>query len=46
MPAKFWPWTGHAMVLFALVAVGLLGDGFMLYTLLQWMREDARHRNQ
>jgi hypothetical protein len=34
-----------AMVLLALVTVGLLGDGFMLYALLQWMREDVRHRN-
>ena len=34
------------MVLVALVAFGLLGDGFMLYALLQWVREDVRHRNE
>jgi hypothetical protein len=28
------------MALLALVAIGLLGDGFMLYALLQWMRDD------
>ena len=34
------------MVLVALLTFGMLGDGFMLYTLLQWMREDARHGNE
>jgi hypothetical protein len=30
----------------ALVAVGLLGDGFMLYALFQWMRDGVRRRNR
>jgi hypothetical protein len=33
------------MALLALVAIGLLGDGFMLYALLKWMRDD-RMRNR
>jgi hypothetical protein len=32
------------MATIALVTVGLLGDGFMLYALFHWMCEDARHR--
>jgi hypothetical protein len=36
--------SGRSMALIALVAVGLVGDGFMLYALLQWMRDDARNR--
>jgi len=32
------------MVVIALVTVGLLGDGFMLYALFHWMRDGARHR--
>jgi hypothetical protein len=32
------------MAAIALVTVGLLGDGFMLYALFHWMRDDARHR--
>jgi hypothetical protein len=35
-----------SMAIIALAAVGLLGGGFMLYVLLQWMRETARNRNQ
>jgi hypothetical protein len=36
---------GRSMALMAFVAVGLLGDGFMLYALLHWIRDDgARHR--
>ena len=34
------------MAVIALVAVGLLGDGFMLYVLLHWMHDDARNRHQ
>jgi hypothetical protein len=34
------------MVPVVLLAFGLLGDGFMLYALLHWMREDVRHRNE
>jgi hypothetical protein len=34
------------MVVFAIVAVGLLGGGFMLYVLFQWTRETVRNRNQ
>jgi hypothetical protein len=34
------------MVVIALLTVGLLGDGFMLYALIHWMRDDVRHRNQ
>jgi len=36
----------HQMTVIVLIAVGLLGGGFMLYVLLQWMRETARNRNQ
>jgi hypothetical protein len=32
------------MAVIALVTVGLLGDGFMLYALFHWMRDDARRR--
>jgi hypothetical protein len=31
---------------FGLVAIGLLGCGFMVYVLLQWMHDDARNRTQ
>ena len=31
---------------FGLVALGLLGGGFMVYVLLQWMHDGARGRNQ
>ena len=34
------------MHLITLITVGLLGDGFMLYSLVHWMRDDARHRKQ
>jgi hypothetical protein len=33
------------MVVIVLVAVGLLGDGFMLYVLLQWMHDGVRNRS-
>jgi hypothetical protein len=36
----------HQMTVIVLIAVGLLGGGFMLYILLQWMRETVRNRNQ
>jgi len=29
------------MALIALVAVGIVGDGFLLYALFHWMRDDA-----
>jgi hypothetical protein len=32
------------MHVFTLLTVGLLGDGFMLYALIHWMRDDVRHR--
>jgi hypothetical protein len=32
------------MVVIVLVAVGLLGCGFMLYVLLQWMNDGVRNR--
>jgi hypothetical protein len=32
------------MAVIVLVTVGLLGDGFMIYALFHWMRDDARHR--
>jgi hypothetical protein len=32
-------------LMIALLAVGVLGDGFMLYVLLHWMHDDG-HRNQ
>jgi hypothetical protein len=38
--------TGLAMSVIGLVAVGLLGGGFMLYVLIQRMREGVRNRNQ
>jgi hypothetical protein len=31
-----------AMAVIGLVAVGLLGCGFMLYVLVQWMQETVR----
>jgi hypothetical protein len=31
------------MTVIALLTLALLGDGFMLYALFQWMRDDARH---
>jgi hypothetical protein len=32
------------MILILVVTIGLLGDGFMLYALLQWMSDGgARH---
>jgi hypothetical protein len=34
------------MAVIALLTVGLLGDGFMLFALIHWMRDDARHRNE
>jgi hypothetical protein len=36
----------HQMTVIVLIAVGLLGGGFVLYILLQWMRETVRNRNQ
>jgi hypothetical protein len=30
------------MALIALLALGLLGDGFMMYVLFHWMEEGAR----
>ena len=32
------------MAKIALVAVGLLGDGFMLYALFHWMRDNLKNR--
>ena len=34
-----------AVFMIALIAVGLLGDGFMLYVLLDWMHDGGRNRN-
>jgi hypothetical protein len=34
------------MNVIALVTVALIGDGFMLYALFQWMRDGTRSRNQ
>lgn len=34
------------MAVIALLMVGLLGDGFMLYALVHWMRDGAQHRDQ
>jgi hypothetical protein len=34
------------MAVIALLTVGLLGDVFMLYVLIHWMRDDARHHHQ
>jgi hypothetical protein len=31
------------MTVIALLTVGLLGDGFMLYALIHWMRDGTRH---
>ncbi|MCU1244028.1 MAG: hypothetical protein JWO71_4754 [Candidatus Acidoferrum typicum] len=33
------------MAVIALLTVGLLGDGFMLYALIHWIRDDAQHRH-
>jgi hypothetical protein len=33
------------MTVIALLTVALLGDGFMLYALIHWMRDDAPHRH-
>jgi hypothetical protein len=33
------------MAVIAFITVGLLGDGFMLYALIHWMRDGARNRN-
>jgi hypothetical protein len=35
-----------AVLLIGLIAVGFLGDGFMLYVLLHWMHDGGRNRNQ
>jgi hypothetical protein len=34
------------MVRIALVAFGLLGDAFMVYTLIHSVRDGANHRNE
>ena len=34
---------GMQMVVIALLAVGLLGDGFMLFVLFHWMRDTMRN---
>jgi hypothetical protein len=34
------------MAVHALVAVGLLGDGFMSYALFHWMRDSVRNRRR
>jgi hypothetical protein len=34
------------MGMIALVTVGLLGDGFMVYVLFQWMQDTMRNRKQ
>ncbi len=44
MPAKFR--IVPPMAVIALVTVGLLGDGFMLYALFHWMRDGVRNRKQ
>jgi hypothetical protein len=31
-----------ALLMIGLIAVGLLGDGFMLYVLLHWMHDCGR----
>jgi len=41
-PPIFWD---CAMVVIVLLTIGLLGDGFMLYVLLQWMHDGARNRD-
>ena len=33
------------MAVIALLTVGLLGDGFMLYALIHWMRDGAQHHH-
>jgi hypothetical protein len=42
-PANY---SDSAMAAIALVTVGLLGDGFMLYALFQWMRDSVRNRHR
>ena len=37
-PAQF-RMCAMAVLMIGLIAVGLLGDGFMLYVLLKWLRE-------
>jgi hypothetical protein len=34
------------MALVALVAVGLLGDGFLLYALFHWMRDEGTRKRR
>jgi hypothetical protein len=34
------------MIVITLLAVGLLGDAFMLYALSHWMRDGVLHRNR
>jgi hypothetical protein len=34
------------MAVIAVLTVGLLGDVFMLYALIHWMRDDARNHHQ
>jgi hypothetical protein len=34
----------YPMAAIALVTLGLLGDGFMIYALFHWMRDNARRR--
>jgi hypothetical protein len=34
------------MAVIALLTIGLLGDGFMLYVLIHWMRDGTQHRDQ
>jgi hypothetical protein len=34
------------MVVIVLLTIGLLGDGFMLWVLLQWMHDGVRNRDQ
>jgi hypothetical protein len=33
------------VLMIALFAVGLLGDGIMLYVVLRWLNDDGAHRN-
>jgi hypothetical protein len=33
------------MVVIVLLTIGLLGDGFMLWVLLQWMHDGVRNRD-
>jgi hypothetical protein len=37
---------GESMAVIGLVAVGLVGNGFMLYVLFQWTRETVRNSNK